>query len=101
MNRGNPNDFIVDCLPFEGDSGSPVFVHTVRILRDGRSLGPHNELIGVLGGYVSWGDITPMPSKTREPQIDMDMHRQNSPGLARAAPARYIVPAIENYLART
>ena len=94
----NPNEFLVDSSPFEGDSGSPVFIRTIHLDEVPPQI--RVRLIGVMLGYLSWDQISKTESKTRDVELSIELKRKNNLGLGRIAPARYIVSAIEDLLIR-
>lgn len=96
----SPYDFLVDCAPFEGDSGSPVFIRSVFFRGNGTLAEIKTQLAGVMSGYVSWNQISKATSETLDTEIDLEVHKKNMLGLGYVAPARYILLAIQNFLSR-
>jgi len=97
----NEKDFLIDCAPFEGDSGSPVFIHEVKLTPEGLFNSIDTRLIGVMLGYISWNEIAKTSSKTRDMEIDTEIRKKNILGMGKVAPVRYIGYAIQDFLART
>jgi hypothetical protein len=96
----NPNSFLIDYPPFEGESGAPVFIRKIIFTDDGKINRLETKLIGVIRGYVSWEQISKAAITTRDIELTTEIKKKNILGLGEVVPARYIITAIDDYLSR-
>jgi len=93
----HPENFFIDCAPFEGDSGSPVFIRVISYEPGGLEIS--NKLAGVMSARYN---------ATVSNEIDSNIYNKSTktlemqviPVLGSVAPAREIVPTADRLIAR-
>jgi len=89
--------FLIDYAPFEGDSGSPVFLHSIE-LEHGR-ITVKNRLAGVVSGKVQLDQMLRSNSQGLDTDVEVSLRRK-VPIMGKVAPARYIEKSILAFIGR-